>query len=107
MKKSTFFIYATYIFTKTLAGLTFHPYKSVIETVRRPILLPVILTPFIGIVILFIAGKIASLLIVVYGLKREFIAMFLSTTLVSIIFWQALLIYILISFVLASQKKSS
>jgi len=105
MKKSTFLIYVTYIFSKTLVGLTFHPFKSMTETLRRPILLPVILTPFVGVVILFAAGKIASLLIVVYGLKREVIAMFLSTTLVSILFWQALLLYILISFTASSLKR--
>lgn len=104
MKKKTFFIYITFIFTKTLLGLTLHPYKSTVEALRRPILLPVVLTPFVGIIILFIAAKAASLYIVVYGLKREAIAMFLSTTLISIIFWQALLIYLLISFTIASQK---
>lgn len=105
MRKRTFLIYAAYIWTKTLLGLTFHPYHSVRETIRRPILLPVIFTPFIGILILFIAGKFGSLLITVYDLKRELIALFLSTTLISIIFWQLLLLYLLMSFLVASWRK--
>lgn len=105
MKKRTFLIYVAYIFTKTLVGLTIHPYKSVIETIRRPILIPVVFTPFISLIILFLAGKIGSLLIITYGLKREFIATFLSTTLISIVLWQLFLVYLLLSFLAASQKK--
>lgn len=105
MKKRTFLIYVAYIWTKTLLGLTFHPYHSVRETIRRPILLPVIFTPFMGILILFIAGKIGSLLITVYDLKRELIAIFLSATLISILFWQLLLLYLLASFLVASWKR--
>ena len=104
MKKRTFFIYLSYIWTKTLLGLTFSPYKSVKETISRPILLPVIFSPMIAALILIVAAKIGSLLIVVYGLKREAVALFLSTTLISIIFWQALLIYLVISFIISKQK---
>ena len=105
MRKRTFFIYVAYVWTKTLLGLTFHPYTSVRETLRRPVLLPVIVSPLMGLGILLITGKLASLLIVVYDLKRELIGIFLSTTLISIIFWQLLLLYLLISFVTAYLKK--
>ena len=106
MRKRTFFIYVAYVWTKTLLGLTFHPYSSVRETVRRPVLLPVIISPLIGLGILLITGKITSLLIVVYDLKRELIGLFLSTTLISIVFWQLLLLYLLVSFVTAYLKKT-
>lgn len=105
MKKRTFFIYTSYIWTKTLLGLTFSPYKSVKETIKRPILLPVIFSPMLAALILLIAAKIGSLLIVVYDLKREAVAIFLSTTLISIIFWQLLLIYLVISFFVAKKTK--
>lgn len=105
MKKRTFFIYVAYVWTKTLLGLTFHPYRSVRETLRRPILLPVIVSPMLGIITLLIAGKFGSLLIIVYGTKRELIALFLSTTLISIILWQLLLLYLFFSFVSAYLKK--
>jgi len=75
------------------------------EVVRRPVLLPVIFSPFIGILILLLAGKAGALLITVYGLKREFVAMFLSTTLISILFWQLLLFYLLTNFLIVSRKK--
>lgn len=105
MKKRTFLVYGAYIWTKTLLGLTIHPYLSVRETLRRPILLPVIISPILGIITLLIAGKIASLLIIVYDFKRELIALLLSTTLISIILWQTLILYLLISFILATIKK--
>ena len=104
MKKRTFLIYSSYIWTKTLLGLTFYPYKSVKETIKRPILLPVLLSPLITAFVLLVSAKIGSLLIVVYGLKREAVAMFLSTTLISIIFWQLLLLYLVVSFLIAQKK---
>jgi hypothetical protein len=104
MKKRVLVIYASYLWTKTLLGLTFHPYRSIRETIRRPVLLPVIFSPLIAIVLLFIAAKTGSLMITVYGIQREAVAIFLSTTLISIIFWQALLLYFLISFLVARKR---
>lgn len=106
MKKSTFIIYSSYIWTKMLLGLTFTPYKSVKETINRPILLPVIFSPMIAVAALFLTAKIGSLLIIVYGLKREAVAIFLSTTFISILFWQALLLYLLINFMVVSGRKN-
>ncbi len=105
MKKRVLFIYGSYLWTRTLLGLTFHPYHSIKETLRRPVLLPVIFSPLIAIALLFLAAKTGSLLITVYGIQREAVAIFLSTTLISIIFWQALLLYFLISFLIAMRKK--
>lgn len=105
MRKRTFLIFTAYIWTKTLLGLTFHPFTTIREVTRRPVLLPVIFSPFIGLLTLFILGRVGSLLITVYGLKREIIALFLSTALISILFWQALLIYLFVSFLLALWKK--
>ncbi len=104
MRKRTFLIYVAYIFTKTLLGITFYPYKSVLETARRPILIPVIFSPFVGFICLFIISKIGSLLIRVYGRERELIGLFLSTAFISIIFWQILLMYLLISFMISSRR---
>jgi hypothetical protein len=105
MKKRVLVIYASYLWTKTLLGMTFHPYRSIKEAIRRPVLLPVIFSPVIAILLLFIAAKLGSLLIIVYGIQREAVAIFLSTTLISILFWQALLLYFLISFFVAMRKK--
>lgn len=105
MKKKTFFIFVAYVWTKTLLGLTFHPFMSVREVTRKPILFPVIFSPVIGLFILFVFGRIAALLITFYGLKRELIAIFLSTTLLSILFWQGLLLYLLGSFLVAYWRR--
>jgi hypothetical protein len=105
MKKRVVLIYASYLWTRMLIGLTFHPYRSIKETLRRPVLLPVIFSPLIAIALLFIAAKIGSLLISIYGRERDAVAIFLSTTLISIIFWQVLLLYFLISFFVARRRK--
>ena len=105
MKKSTFLIFIAYIWTKTLLGITFRPFATIREVTRRPILLPIIFSPFIGLLTLFVFGRIGSFLIHVYGLKREAIAVILSVSLFSILLWQALLIYLLISFLIALWKR--
>ncbi|OGH17900.1 MAG: hypothetical protein A3C22_03500 [Candidatus Levybacteria bacterium RIFCSPHIGHO2_02_FULL_37_10] len=105
MKKRTFLIFVAYIWTKTLLGLTFHPFRTIREVTRRPVLLPVIFSPFIGLFVFFILGRVGAFLINVYGLRREFISIILSTALISILLWQALLIYLLISFLLVLWKK--
>jgi len=105
MQKRVIVIYASYLWTKTLLGMTFHPYRSIKEAIRRPVLLPVIFSPIIALILLFLAAKIGSLLISIYGRERDAVAIFLSTTLISIIFWQALLLYFLISFFVAMRKK--
>lgn len=105
MRKKTLFVFTSYIWTKTLLGLTFHPYKQIRQTVRRPVLFPVIFSPLIGILLVFIMGRIGGYLLDIYGLNRDLVAIFLSTTLLSIIFWQVLLLYLLTSFLIASWKK--
>jgi hypothetical protein len=105
MKKNVFLIFVAYIWTKTLLGLTIHPFSTIREVTRRPILLPVVFSPLIGLFTLFILGRISALLITTYGLSRELIALTLSTALIGIIFWQLLLAYLLISFIVAFWRK--
>jgi hypothetical protein len=105
MKKSTFLVFVAYIWTKTLLGLTFHPFMTVRQVTRRPVLLPVILTPIIGLAAFFVFGRIGAILVDFYGMSRTAISLFLSTFLISILFWQALLIYLLLNFLIASLRK--
>jgi hypothetical protein len=105
MKKNIFLIFVAYIWTKTLLGLTFHPFSTIREVTRRPVLLPVIFSPIIGLFTLFVMGRIAALVITVYGPSREMIALILSVSLISIIFWQLLLVYLLASFLVAFWRK--
>jgi hypothetical protein len=105
MKKNVFLIFVAYIWTKTLLGLTFHPFSTVREVTRRPVLLPVIFSPIIGLFSLFVLGRIAALLITVYGLSRELIALSLSCALIGIVLWQLLLFYLLVSFLAAFWRK--
>ena len=105
MKKGIFLIFTGYIWTKTLLGLTFHPFTTIRQVTRRPVLLPVILTPIIGLISFFIFGRIGAFLVDFYGISRTAISIFLSTFLMSILFWQALLIYLLLNFLIASWRK--
>lgn len=104
MRKSTFLIFVTYIWVKTLLGLVIHPYKSVREVTRHHVLFPVVLSPFYGLITLFVIGRIGSFLFETHGLIRETMALVLSTGLISILAWQLLLLYLLTSFLLALQR---
>lgn len=101
MKKSTLVVFISYTWLKTLSGLTFHPYISTRNIVRRPVLFPVVFSPLIGLAILFVAGRIAAAIITTYGTSRQIIAILLGTILFSIVFWQLLILYLLGSFLFA------
>lgn len=105
MKKNVFVIFVAYIWTKTLLGLTLHPFSTIREVTRRPVLLPVVFSPLIGLLTLFVLGRVGALLVTTYGLSRELIALVLSTALIGIVFWQLLLVYLLGSFLVALWKK--
>ena len=106
MKKRTFLIFSAYIWTKTLLGLTFHPLATIRQVTRHTILFPVIFSPIVGLIAFFVLGRIGAFLVDFYGLSRTAISIFLSTFLISVLFWQALLIYLLINFLIAFWRKS-
>lgn len=104
MRKSTFLVFVTYVWLKTLLGLVIRPYKEVRGVTRHHILFPVVLSPLYGLVALFVAGRIGSFLFETHGLVRDTMALILSSGLISILLWQLLLLYLLGSFLLAFQK---
>ena len=67
--------------------------------------LPVIFSPIIGLLALFLLGRIAALLITTYGPSRELISLTLSTALIGILLWQLLLLYFLLSYLVALWRK--
>lgn len=103
-QRSTFLLFIAYVWTKTLLGLATTPYKSVRELTRHRVLLPVLFSPLYGLAVLFVVGRIGSSAFEVYGLARSSMAFILSSALISILMWQALLIYLLLSFYLALRK---
>jgi len=105
MTRNILLIFTAYIWTKTLLGLTFHPLMTIRQVTRRPILLPTIFSPIIGLAAFLVFGRVGAFLLDFYGLRREVIAIFLSITLISILLWQALLIYLLISFLFALWRR--
>ena len=102
--KSALIIFIAYVWTKTLLGLTIRPYKSVREINRNKVLTPVLFSPAIGLVILFVLGRMGSFVFELDGFERTIMAIVLSTGLISILLWQGLLLYLFLSFHLALKK---
>lgn len=105
MRKRTFLIFTLYTWGRVLYGLIFHPYKTVREIIRRPVLVPVAISPLLSLLLLFILGKIGYLLIDLYGLQRNFVAIFLGGSFFALVFWQAFIAYLLISMISAKKQE--
>jgi hypothetical protein len=105
MKRPILYLFIGYVWSKTLLGLAISPYKSVREITRHKVLLPVVFSPLYGLMILFVLGRLGSFVFEVEGYKRTLLAIILSTSLISILLWQLLLLYLLVSFYLALGKK--
>lgn len=96
---ATFVIWAGYVWMTTLAGLAIHPYKSVKRMVfGEQILLPVIMSPVMGLAGLFVVGRVGSYVLNVGGLYREVMALFLGSTLIGLLMWQTLLVALVYRF---------
>ena len=105
--KKTFFLYGLYVWLKIFYGVTFHPYKTLWEIRRHPVLTPMLASPFFTLFCVILLGKIGSLLILVYDAQRALIAIILGGAILSILLWQLLLFYFLFNFLLASKKSFS
>ncbi len=92
-------LWMTYVWATTLAGLAIHPYQSIKRMVlNKPILLPVSLSPVIGLIGLFIVGRVGSYFFTLGPLGRELMAMVLGSTLIGLLLWQGLLLALVIRF---------
>lgn len=98
-------IWLAYVWTTTLAGLAIHPYQSVRRMVfGERILLPVTLTPVIGLFTLFVVGRVGSYVFTLGPIGREMMAMVLGSTLIGLLLWQGLLIALIVRFWRARQR---
>lgn len=92
-------LWMTYVWATTLAGLAIHPYQSIKRMVfSKPILLPVSLSPVIGLIGLFVAGRVGSYFFTLGVIGRELMAMVLGSTLIGLLLWQGLLLALVIRF---------
>ena len=103
MKKKTFALFSLYIWLKTFYGVTFHPYETLWDIRRHPVLSPMLASPLFTLALVFLLGKLGSILILVYGRERALIAVILGGAILSIILWQLLVLYFLINFLLATK----
>lgn len=86
-------VWGSYIWATTMAGLAVHPYKSVkMMVMREHILLPVSLSPVIGLACLFVVGRVGSRVMNLGGVPRELVAGVLGITLVGLLLWQGLIL---------------
>ena len=92
-------LWIAYVWSVTLAGLAIHPYQSVRRMVLdKPILLPVTLSPIIGLVALFVVGRVGSYVFTLGDLGRELMALVLGSTLIGLLMWQGLLLLLVMRF---------
>lgn len=86
-------VWVTYVWVTTLAGLAIHPYQSVRRMVlNKPVLLPVALSPVLGLVGLFVVGRVFSYAFTLGPIGRELVALVLGSTLIGLLLWQGLLL---------------
>ena len=91
--------WVAYVWSVTLAGLAIHPYQSVRRMVfDKPILLPVAFSPVIGLVSLFIVGRVGSFVFTLGPIGRELVSLVLGSTLIGLLLWQGLLLFLVIRF---------
>jgi hypothetical protein len=89
----------TYVWSVTLAGLAIHPYQSVRRMViDRPLLLPVTMSPIMGLLGLFVVGRVGSFVFTLGPLGREIMSLILGSTLIGLLLWQGLLIVLVFRF---------
>ena len=95
----TMIAYISYVWMTTLAGLAIHPYKSVKKMVlKERVLLPVVMSPVMGLVGLFVVGRVGSYAMNLTGLMREGMAMMLGVILIGLLMWQGLLVALVVRF---------
>ncbi|MCE7897742.1 MAG: hypothetical protein DPW11_03945 [bacterium] len=93
MKKSVLVLWMSYVWGTTLAGLAIHPYQSIRRIVlTKRILLPVTLSPVLGLVVLFVVGRVGSYVFTLGAWGREMMALVLGSTLIGLLMWQGLLL---------------
>jgi len=92
-------LWIAYVWSVTLAGLAIHPYQSVRRMVlNKPILLPVVLSPVLGLLGLFFVGRVFSYIFTLGSIGRELVALVLGSTLIGLLLWQGLLLALVIRF---------
>ena len=82
-----------------MSGLAIHPYQSVRRMVMyKPILLPVTLSPAIGLASLFVVGRVGSHVFTLGLFGREMMSLVLGSTLIGLLLWQGLLLFLVVRF---------
>lgn len=94
-ERGAFVVFVGYVWSKTLAGLAIHPYRSVKEMVmerKSRVLLPTVLSPLFGVLGLLVLGRVGSLVFEVGGLARRVLGFVLVWGFLGVLMWQGLIL---------------
>ena len=92
-------MWIAYVWATTLAGLAIHPYRSVRRIVLTDrVLLPVTISPLIGLVMLLAVGRAGSYALELGHRGRELAALVLGSTLFGMLLWQGLILVLIFRF---------
>jgi len=99
VSRSALIMWLGYVWGTTLAGLAIHPYQSIRRIVlTKRILLPVTLSPVIGLIGLFVVGRVGSYVFTLGVMGRELMALILGSILIGLLMWQGLLLLLVLRF---------
>lgn len=91
-----------YLWVVTLLRIMQKPYHEMrIIVFRSPLRVPVIMSPTLSLIALFIVGRVASYVFEVEGNMRVVVSIILGCILFCLLLWQILMILLLLRFVRA------
>lgn len=93
-----FLVWVMYQALRLILGLVVHPYRTVREIMRGRWFVPLVLLPSGILVWFFVSGRIAAWIVDVPAYSRDAFGILFATFILSLGFWQALLMYLAVRF---------
>lgn len=93
-----FLTWVLYQTLRLIFGLVVHPYRTTREIMRGKWFVPLVLLPSGILFWIIVTGRVAAWMVDINGVWREVVAMGFATFIVSMVFWQGLLLYLGIRF---------
>jgi len=103
-KIAAFTIWVMYQIIRLALGLVVHPYRTTREIMRGFWFVPLIFLPSALLLWIFLSGRVAAWVVDVPWFTRDLLGIGYSTLLLSLIFWQTLLLYLAMRFWLGFRR---
>jgi hypothetical protein len=97
-KAAILVVWVLYQFMRLCLGLAVHPYKTTREIMRGVWFVPLVFLPSGLLLWIFATGRIAAWVLEVPVYFRDGLGVIYATLLFSLMFWQALLLYLSVRF---------